>query len=190
MDTESWAGGWGAAGVTSLTPVGAAATTGAVGGGTLLVATRLVGWPLGAQQALLALALIMLLRCVLDTWDNAYYLLPFLLALLAWETRAHPQRPPLLALSAAVLAWVSFSWLPSHASADAQSALFLAWTLPLATWMALRLARRGGTALAPGRSATRVPGGAWAPQGPTLSTGRPGTQEITVRALERPVRIS
>ena len=35
----------------------------------------------------------MLLRCVLDTWDTVYYLLPFVLALLAWEV-ARPGRPP------------------------------------------------------------------------------------------------
>jgi 4-amino-4-deoxy-L-arabinose transferase-like glycosyltransferase len=112
--------------------------------------------PLPAQQALLALALIMLLRCVLDIWDNAYYPLPFLLALLAWEARAQPRRPPLLALSAAVLTWASFSWLPAHVSADAQSALFLAWTLPLATFMALGLARRGGGLYSTTRSAIRT----------------------------------
>jgi hypothetical protein len=57
------------------------------------------------RRALLALALIMLLRCVLDTWDTGYYLLPFLLALLAWEVRGPIERPPLLALASTVLAW-------------------------------------------------------------------------------------
>ena len=33
------------------------------------------------RDALLLLALLLLLRCMLDTWDTAYYLLPFLLAL-------------------------------------------------------------------------------------------------------------
>ena len=32
-----------------------------------------------------ALALLLLLRCLLDTWDTGYYLLPFVFALLAWE---------------------------------------------------------------------------------------------------------
>jgi hypothetical protein len=95
---------------------------------------------LSEQQALLALALVLLLRCVLDTWDEIYYLLPFVLALLAWELSWGARRPPVLALASTVLAWTSFQWLPSHgASPDAQAALFLAWTLPLAAMLALRL---------------------------------------------------
>jgi hypothetical protein len=145
--------------------------------------------PLPAHQALLALALIMLLRCLLDTWDNAYYPLPFLLALLAWEARAHPRRPPFLALSAAVLAWASFSWLPSHASADVQSALFLAWTLPLATWMALALTRRGGAALAPDASVPRATSRAKHPQWAALGERHAAPRETTPIALQGIVRI-
>ncbi len=100
---------------------------------------------LSEQDALLALALLLLMRCLLDTWDTAYYLLPFLLALLAWELSSSLQRPPILALSSAVLAWISFQWSPAHVSPDAQAAFFLAWSLPLAAWLAARL-------YAPGRS--------------------------------------
>ena len=39
---------------------------------------------LSEHDALLALALALLLRCLLDTWDTAYYTLPFIFALLAW----------------------------------------------------------------------------------------------------------
>ncbi|HEY6355132.1 MAG TPA: hypothetical protein VIY30_11630, partial [Burkholderiaceae bacterium] len=53
---------------------------------------------LSARKALLALAVLMLVRCVLDTWDTEYYLLPFVFALLAWEVRAFSVRPPVLAL--------------------------------------------------------------------------------------------
>ena len=45
----------------------------------------------------------------------------------------------MLALSSTVLAWVSFQWLPEHVSADAQAALFLAWSLPLAAVLGLWL---------------------------------------------------
>jgi Glycosyltransferase family 87 len=86
---------------------------------------------IGERDALLALALVMLLRCLLDSWDVMYYLLPFVLALLAWEVRGRSMRPPALALSSSALAWISFQWLPSHASPDAQAAFFLAWSLPL-----------------------------------------------------------
>jgi hypothetical protein len=87
---------------------------------------------LGERDALLLLALVMLVRCVLDTWDTTYYMLPFIFALLAREVRGDSARPPVLALSSTVLAWVSFQWLPFHVPPDAQAILFLAWTLPLA----------------------------------------------------------
>jgi hypothetical protein len=96
---------------------------------------------LAVAEGLLALALILLARCVLDTWDAVYYTLPFLLALLAWEVRERPLRPPLLTFAATALVWISFRWLPERAAADVQAAAFLAWTLPLAGWLALRLAR-------------------------------------------------
>jgi len=101
---------------------------------------------LSAEKALLALALALLLRCLLDTWDTVYYPLPFILALLAWEAGMDTRRPPFLALLASVLVWVSFQWLPEHVSADAQAALFLAWSLPFAAWLCLRLLSPGSAA--------------------------------------------
>jgi hypothetical protein len=130
--------------------------------------------PLGASQALLALALVLLLRCMLDTWDFAYYPLPFVLALLVWELSSAQRRPPVLTLAATLLVWVSFEWLPAHVSPDAQAAFFLAWSLPLAVWMTARL-------FWPARAA----------RASRLGAGRPaGAQEITVSALGRPVRTS
>ncbi len=100
---------------------------------------------LAEGEALLALALVLLLRCVLDSWDAVYYPLPFVFALLAWETRG-PARSelsrgiPVVALSSTVLAWISFQWLPAHqASPDAQAAFFLAWSLALAVGLGVRL---------------------------------------------------
>jgi hypothetical protein len=90
------------------------------------------------REALLLLALLLLARCMLDTWDTAYYTLPFLLALTAWECRGE-RGLPVLALSASALAWVDFQWLTYNASPDAQAACFLLWTLPLAGALALRL---------------------------------------------------
>jgi hypothetical protein len=102
--------------------------------------------PLGLAEALLALALLLLLRCLLDTWDAVYYPLPFVLALLAFEASAEPRRPPVLAAASTALVWISFQWLPQHASADVQSAAFLAWSLPLGAGLAVRLWRSGGGA--------------------------------------------
>jgi hypothetical protein len=126
------------------------------------------------RTALLALALLMLLRCVLDTWDTAYYTLPFILALLAWEVRGPIARPPVIALSSTVLAWLSFRWLPTHVSPDAQSAFFLAWSLPLAAMLGHRLF---ATRWSSSRGRSR--------RGPSASP-----QETTVSVLSRPLRTS
>ena len=91
------------------------------------------------SDALLLLALLLLLRCVLDTWDTVYYPIPFVLAMLAWESLGGQRRPAMLALSSTVLAWVSFQWLPEHVSADLQAAFFLAWTVPLAAALSVWL---------------------------------------------------
>jgi len=91
------------------------------------------------RQALLALTFVLLLRCLLDTWDESYYLLPFILALLAWEISLDTRRPPVLALSSTALVWISFIWLPNHVSANAQAAFFLAWTVPLVAVLGVSL---------------------------------------------------
>ncbi|HST34944.1 MAG TPA: glycosyltransferase 87 family protein [Solirubrobacteraceae bacterium] len=131
---------------------------------------------IGLRAALLMLALLMLLRCLLDTWDIAYYPLPFVLALLAWEVRGAIARPPVLSASATVLAYLSFIWLPNHVSADLQAAFFLAWSLPLALALGARLL---GSPLARPQAAGSAP-----------SERRAGAQEMTVSAFSRPLRTS
>jgi hypothetical protein len=75
-------------------------------------------------DALLLLAMLMLLRCWLDPWDNVYYPLPFLVALIAWEASvAH--RVPLGAAAATAATWLIFAYLPAHISEDAQALTFL-----------------------------------------------------------------
>jgi hypothetical protein len=140
---------------------------------------RTRGQRLGVREALLMLTLVLLLRCVLDTWDSVYYPIPFLLALLAWEARGPASRPPLLALCATVLAWLSFQWLPDHVSPDAQAAFFLAWTLPSIAWLSLRV-------LAPGHRSQPQPIAAL--RGVSPAPG--GAQAMTVSALGRPVSTS
>ncbi len=124
------------------------------------------------RRALLALALILLLRCILDSWDTIYYALPFVLALLGWEVTGPAGRPPVMALMCTVLVWVNFRWLPSHATPDVQAAVYLAWSLPLAAWMAMRLLAPAEVSI--GRRAS----------------GSGPAQEMTVRSLERLVRTS
>ncbi len=90
----------------------------------------------GGEQILLLLALLFLLRCVLDPWNVVYYELPFLLALLTWEALCRPERPPVLALTATAVAWVTLHRAQAWLSPDMQSLAFLACSLPLAAWMA------------------------------------------------------
>jgi Glycosyltransferase family 87 len=134
-------------------------------GAALLWRSR--GARLAPRGVLAALALVLLLRCMLDTWDTGYYTLPFLLALLAWELQGSAQAP-LGALAASVIVWLNFQWLAAHAGADVQAAAFLAWSLPLAAWLGLRTAAQARPVGTPGRSA----------------------QEMTVRSLGRLVSTS
>jgi hypothetical protein len=73
------------------------------------------------------LALVLLLRCVLDPVDNEYYHAPFLLALLAYETVTRRRIPVATVFSAAGL-WVTFDLLDVHgASPHLTNAVYLIW---------------------------------------------------------------
>ena len=95
--------------------------------------------------AMLLLALLLLLRCVLDPWDIVYYPLPFLLGLLAWETTV-TERPPFVSLFACALTWFLFEWMTRLIidQPNVWSAVFAGVSLAaLATMAARLLARRG-----------------------------------------------
>ena len=85
--------------------------------------------PRPREGALLLLALLLLLRCALDPWDTGYYTVPFLFALLAWETQAR-RDPAVITLAASFATWGVMEWLPSHASADVQALGFAALAVP------------------------------------------------------------
>jgi len=90
---------------------------------------------ISGEHLLGLLALLLLLRCILDPWNTVYYGLPFLLALLAWEALTRGWRPPVLTLGATVATWVSFKTL-AGSDPNLLSAVYLAWALPLAAWLA------------------------------------------------------
>jgi hypothetical protein len=94
-----------------------------------LLWSRRHGTTASSPDLLLLLALLMLARCVLDVANNGYYHLPFLIALVAWETLQR-ERPPVLSLIASALVWLTVVKLPNDISPDAQCAAYLAWTLP------------------------------------------------------------
>ena len=89
--------------------------------------------------ALLLLALVLHLRCLLDPWNIGYYGLPALLALATWEALYRRDRPPVLTLAFVALNWLTFETLFTRVGADVQSLVYLAWALPLAGWMAHQL---------------------------------------------------
>ena len=98
---------------------------------------------LAPSDALLVLALVMLLRGMLDPWNEIYYQLPFLVSLGAWEV-CSGRRAPLFTLAASVLVWLSFEPVRLTYSGDIASLFYLLWTLPAAVlmgWRSLRLPR-------------------------------------------------
>lgn len=76
------------------------------------------------ENALLLLALLLLLRCMLDPWDLIYYPLPFVIALLGWETTVR-HRTPVAALAASFGAVAIFEYLPPYLSANQRALLFI-----------------------------------------------------------------
>lgn len=139
------------------------------------------------RDALLLLALVFLLRCLLDSWDIGYYLLPCSIALCVWETIGE-RRPPVLTLAGLIAPWVLLEQLAGHGlSPDAQSALFLAWTLPLTAYLALRLYAPGVTVTGRLAAVPRARRHAIAPSAISVA-GAP--QEITVSSLGNPVSTS
>jgi hypothetical protein len=96
--------------------------------------------PLALADGLALLAGLMLARCALDPVDLFYYAVPFVVALVAWEVHAR-RGIPLVSMAASLALWIS----AGHPAADRDlvCALFLAWALPLAAWLALRPARPG-----------------------------------------------
>src|SRR5207302_6766557 len=73
-------------------------------------------------DALLLLALVLLIRAALDPWDNLYYHVPFLFALVAYEARSG--RMPILTVfyTLALNVVATVNGVP-HMSADLRSAL-------------------------------------------------------------------
>jgi hypothetical protein len=94
----------------------------------------------GHTDALLLLVGLLLMRCVLDPWDNEYYLLPVLISLLAWESLAF-KRPPICALLATLAVWIVFQQIPAHANPDMQAAAFLLVALPALAVLAFAIFR-------------------------------------------------
>jgi hypothetical protein len=90
------------------------------------------------DDALALLALLFLLRCLLDPVDNAYYHVPFLLSLTAWEGLVRRGLPLVSMLCCATIYYTLYKagWTDDLAL---RNALYLAATLPAVAWLAARL---------------------------------------------------
>jgi hypothetical protein len=86
------------------------------------------------QEPMLLLMLLLLLRAALDPWNNDYYILPFLIVLVAWEG-LYCDRLPVLSLLGALGAWFSTQATSSSSlqfSPDLQAVSFLLFSVPAA----------------------------------------------------------
>src|SRR5579862_15193 len=94
---------------------------------TLMYVQRARRRPSAPGDTLLLLALLLLLRCVLDPWDYSYYSLPFLFAVLAWDA-LRPRRLPVLALTASFVTWFVYTRVPAPSlqlSPNRQALIFI-----------------------------------------------------------------
>ena len=89
-------------------------------------------------ELLLLLAFTFHLRCLLDPWNIDYYALPMLLFLLCWECLER-RRAPVMTLAVTMLLWLIFQRLHYEGHPDVISAIYLAWAVPLAAGMGLRV---------------------------------------------------
>ena len=90
------------------------------------------------SDPLLLLALLFMLRCVLDPWNTAYYALPAIIALATWEAW-RTERPPVFALALTMATWATWQWVVPAASADVESLVYLGWSLSFAALLAWKL---------------------------------------------------
>ena len=91
-----------------------------------------------SSSVLPLLALLFLIRCVLDPQDNYYYHLPLLFALLAWDLEMRRRMPyATLAVMAALV--VTTSYLSSNYFIA--SSFYLAWTFPLGVYLVVTVLR-------------------------------------------------
>ena len=110
----------------------------AAGALTLLWAWRRRATGASREDALALLALLLLMRCALDPWNNAYYAIPVVISLGAWEALTRRGLP---VASAAVLAftWLTFARVPMHTGFDGQALAYALWIIPALTLLGLRL---------------------------------------------------
>jgi hypothetical protein len=99
----------------------------------LVVGLLLLWWrvPRG-DDAIGLLALLLLLRFLVDPTNQEYHYAPFVIALAPYESLRRPQLP-VVSLLVSVLVWVTFE----HVARDALTLLWAAWAVPLTILLGL-----------------------------------------------------
>lgn len=90
------------------------------------------------ETALTLLALLFLLRCVLDPMTVGYYHVPLLVSLVTLEA-LHRRGPPLLTLISSAVMWVLVARIPWGLEPNKVAAIYLAWSLPLAAYLGAKV---------------------------------------------------
>jgi Glycosyltransferase family 87 len=116
-------------------------------------ALALAWWPrrrtAQPEDALLLIALILLVRCLLDPLTNSYYHLPFLVSLAAWEGLRR-DGAPVLTVAASLFLGLTISLVNSGINLAEVNHFYLLWTLPFAAYLAVLAYRpRRAAALLP-----------------------------------------
>jgi hypothetical protein len=83
------------------------------------------------DQCLALLALLLLVRCLLDPSSHIYYHVPFVIALVAWEAHARTASVPAISLLAVGLLFLAFHTIAGTGSLAAQFVAYVALTVPL-----------------------------------------------------------
>ena len=89
-------------------------------------------------EPLALLALILLLRAALDTVTSSYHVIPMLMTLATWELFAR-RRLPVVAAAATVCLQLTFRSIDDLYT---MNTVYLAWTAPLALYLAVACFRR------------------------------------------------
>ena len=90
-----------------------------------------------AADALMLLALVFLMRCLLDPLTVSYHHAPFFVAIAASEGLRRRGLPVVTILSAAAL-WAIAHWVAPTQDAALLNATYLAWALPVVGYLAFR----------------------------------------------------
>jgi hypothetical protein len=91
----------------------------------------------GLHGALLLLTLVLLLRAALDPWNNLYYHVPFLFALIALEVRAGRTPGVMAVYTFALLFLVPIALI--QMSYDLRAGVYAALVLPMIVGLAIKL---------------------------------------------------